>query len=622
MNKGVGKKKKLSQWLYSLFNPFHLNTILTPRTIPTEYSMKDMSSTGNTNTTETGQNENSLTSLDLESSSTSSSSPLRSSKRSSPNPEPSFQKRTKLVNSKFDEVLILHEPLFDKSLPKNFNILDINKIEYATKNLQKSINTIIEITPDIIEFKKLNESNDINNGIKLQITNNELISLSSRLKTLYKLKKIPIFDNIINSNIELNEEDIENLEKISNLNDSIIVKLPKNETISNINIKGIKNNLPELPKINDNKLFERVFTHKSFVNNKNYLNNSELLKLHNERLEFLGDSILNNLVTLIIFKEFNNCNEGELSKIRASLICNKTLLKFAYEYGFDTRLKSFINKEAIKSGDQKIYADVFEAYIGALGIERGNDLKEVQDWLIELFEPLIFELKKDLNKEPLDNNAKSELYSLIGRTDMHPQYKVIEEGDGVEKKFIVSCMMNGEEIGKGVEKSIKDAGIRAAMEALKNKEMLGKYFLERQKIEKPVKQERMKRELMKKEARLKEMEQERINEKSNLPSTPPSPIRTDMFPIKVDLQAPIDSDSKGELYGLIGRKIGDKPEYINCTDSEGNFITELRIRGILICTTTDRSKKKSMARAALTLLNNKPALEQICKDFRTKDKAM
>ena len=266
--------------------------------------MKDMSSTGNTNTTETGQNENSLTSLDLESSSTSSSSPLRSSKRSSPNPEPSFQKRTKLVNSKFDEVLILHEPLFDKSLPKNFNILDINKIEYATKNLQKSINTIIEITPDIIEFKKLNESNDINNGIKLQITNNELISLSSRLKTLYKLKKIPIFDNIINSNIELNEEDIENLEKISNLNDSIIVKLPKNETISNINIKGIKNNLPELPKINDNKLFERVFTHKSFVNNKNYLNNSELLKLHNERLEFLGDSILNNLVTLIIFKEF------------------------------------------------------------------------------------------------------------------------------------------------------------------------------------------------------------------------------------------------------------------------------------------------------------------------------
>ncbi|MCP8715795.1 MAG: hypothetical protein M5E90_00075, partial [Asgard group archaeon] len=73
MNKGVGKKKKLSQWLYSLFNPFHLNTIQTPRTIPTEYSMKDMSSTGNTNTTETGQNENSLTSLDLESSISSSS---------------------------------------------------------------------------------------------------------------------------------------------------------------------------------------------------------------------------------------------------------------------------------------------------------------------------------------------------------------------------------------------------------------------------------------------------------------------------------------------------------------------------------------------------------------------
>lgn len=539
-------------------------------------------------------------------------------KRSTPSPEPSLQKRTKIANSRFNEMTNLHKPIFDKSLPKNFGILDVDKLGYATKNLQKSLNTVLEVSPDVLELNQLLESDTVNEGVKLQVKSNELISMASKLKSLYRIKKLPIIDQIINNKIEITDEYVNKLRDITKSTDKFTIQLPKNE-VSDIHTKGINNTLPELPKINDQKLYERVFTHKSFVKNKNYLSSVESIHLHNERLEFLGDSVLNNLVTLIIFDEFKNSNEGELSKIRASLVCNKTLLKFAYEYGFDTRLRSTVNKDIIKSGDQKIFADVFEAYVGALSLERGADLQEVQNWLAEIFAPLIFELKKEANKVPLDNNAKSELYSLIGRTDLYPQYVVINEGDGLDKKFIVSCRMNGEEIGQGKEKSIKDAGIRAAMEALKNKDMMNKYFLERRNIERPVKEERMKRDSIRKETRLKEMEQERANEWVTLPSAPPSPIRLDMFPIEVDPDAPIDHDCKGELYGMLGRKIGDKPEYTSYTNIDGTFTSELRIRGILICSTIDRSKKKAMAKAAQALLNNQLALDQICKDFRTKD---
>ncbi|RCK66899.1 Ribonuclease 3 [Candida viswanathii] len=552
-------------------------------------------------------------------------------KRKSVSPEPSsLEKRTKVADSRFKQLLVLHAPVFDRSLPANYGVLAVNRLEQAAKNLQRAVGVVLEGSPDVLELNLLRDAAGVGNGdgeesgggIRAQVKHNEMLAMMARLKSLYKIGKLPVLDQIVGGKVELSETDVEELRNVKggdgeSAAESITFRLPESK-ISDIHTTGIDKNLPELPKIKDDQLYERVFTHKSFVKGKSYLSSGEVLQLHNERLEFLGDSILNNLVTLIIFDEFGDADEGEMSRIRALLVSNKTLLKFAYEYGFDKRLRSILNKKAIKLGDQKIYADVFEAYVGALKEERGDDLQEVQDWLRKLFAPLIEELKLESTKESLDTNAKAELYSLIGRTDLHPKYVLLQEGDGYSKKYIVSCRMNDEELGRGSERSIKDAGIRAAMEALKNKEMLGKYFIERQQIERPTREEKMKRELLKKEARLREMEQERENDKNNLPGTPPSPIRTEMFPLDFDPEAPVDHDVKGELYALIGRKTGDRPEYTTYNGNDGTFIAELRVRGVLICTATDQSKKRAMAKAAQTLWSNKAALDQICKDFRTK----
>ena len=137
----------------------------------------------------------------------------------------------------------------------------------------------------------------------------------------------------------------------------------------------------------------------------------------------------------------------------------------------------------------------------------------------------------------------------------------------------------------------------------------------RQQIEKPIKLQRLERENAKKREVAERLEQER----NNLPSTPLSPIRTSMFPISVNENEPLDIDAKNKLYGILGRKIGDKPAYLTSQINGNLFKVVLCVRGITICEATDPSKKKAMARAAQTLLENESAMREICKDFRTKD---
>ena len=95
--------------------------------------------------------------------------------------------------------------------------------------------------------------------------------------------------------------------------------------------------LPKLPEIHNTELLDRVFIHKSTLNDRTYLSQHELIAAHNERLEFLGVSILNNGVTMIIYVRFNHELEGDYLKIRYSLVNNNTLGEFAIAYGIDNR---------------------------------------------------------------------------------------------------------------------------------------------------------------------------------------------------------------------------------------------------------------------------------------------
>lgn len=538
-----------------------------------------------------------------------------SSKRSSPAPVPStVTKKTKITDKYLKELLAYHEPVFDKPPPTTIGILDMNQLEHSTKTMQKCVSSILEKAPNCNQLQYLIESDEIDNGIRLELQDNPLIDTASKLKSLHEIGKLPILDQIINDEVKISDDDLKKLKKIPAKSNSVKVNSPR-DVVPEIASTGVHHDMPPLPPINDPKLFERVFIHKSTVNNKQYLEANHLLHSHNERLEFYGDSILNNLATLIIFKEFPDSTEGDLSKIRSKLVSNKTLIKIAFQYGFDKKLRSRISDDVLKTGDKKIFADVFEAYIGALAMERGFDLEDVKEWLAKVYAPLIHELKIEYIEEPIDREAKSKLYGLIGQDDLHPVYNTLQMGDGIHNKFIVQCTINGEELGRGTANNLKEAGLRAAMAGLNNNEVLKKYFVARQQIERPIKLQRLERENAKKREVAERLEQER----NNLPSTPLSPIRTSMFPISVNENEPLDIDAKNKLYGILGRKIGDKPAYLTSQINGNLFKVVLCIRGITICEATDPSKKKAMARAAQTLLENESAMREICKDFRTKD---
>ncbi len=119
---------------------------------------------------------------------------------------------------------------------------------------------------------------------------------------------------------------------------------------------------PKLPEIKNVEILDLAFTHKSYVSKVNKV------KLSNERLEFLGDSILNHLTTLNIYQRFPHFDEGILTRTRTSIVNNKTLIEWAHLYGFENRMRS---KLCLDKGNYntKIYADLTESYIGGLFLE-------------------------------------------------------------------------------------------------------------------------------------------------------------------------------------------------------------------------------------------------------------
>lgn len=526
-------------------------------------------------------------------------------------------KRRKAVPKDEDEVL--DEPIFDAEPPKFIGFLDLQRVEHATKSLQKSAKVILSQAPDFVQLRELLNSRDLDSATRSDLKQSDLMALASRLKTKYKLGQAPILDQIINETLILTGEDKEKLTELvveqgGTKNQIAIAHVAPNEISPN----GIEHTLPNLPLISDIHLFERVFTHKSNVNNKTYLNDRNLINSHNERLEFLGDSVLNNLVTLIIYENFPTSSEGTLSKIRAELINNKVLRDFAIEYGFDQKLRTNVSKEMMLMGEKKIYADVFEAYIGALSLERGLDLAEVRKWLENLYKPLIENLEKKYIAELIDKEAKTELYALIGRADARPEYVTVSDGDGLNKKFVVECRMGNEVLAKAEDHSVKNAGLRAAMKALKNTAALEKYVIERQAIERPIKQSRVERLREKKIEKMKKLkEQEEADETSTeeTPKRPDSPIRTSMFPIEVFDDVDVDVDAKNKLYATLGEKTGTKPEYILKESKNGAHTVQLLARKLIVATATDRSKKRATARVADAVMKNPEALRELCKRF-------
>ncbi|KAG5418471.1 hypothetical protein I9W82_003999 [Candida metapsilosis] len=530
--------------------------------------------------------------------------------------EPATKKRKSVTKDPSDDEK--HDaPKFDTPPSKFIGFLDLQRVEHATKSLQKNAKVILSHAPDANQLRVLLNSKDIDSATRSELKQSDLMALASRLKSKYVLGDAAILDQIINETLVLSEEDQEKLTKLvaeqgGDANQLAIARVSGSDIFPN----GIEQTLPSLPIIDDIHLYERVFTHKSSVNNKTYLNDRNLINTHNERLEFLGDSVLNNLVTLIIYEKFPISAEGTLSRIRADLINNKVLRDFAIQYGFDQKLRSIVSKEAMQTGEQKAYADVFEAYIGALSLERGFDLTEVRKWLEQLYKPLLAKVERKYIIEFVDKESKTELYALIGRADACPEYVTVVHGDGLDTKFVVECRMEGEVLGTGEDRNAKSAGLRAAENALKNTAALEKYVVARQAIERPIKESRNERLKEKKAEKLKKLkEQEEAGEKKDIPRRPDSPIRTSMFPIKVLDDVEVDVDAKNKLYAALGVNTGTRPEYIVKESKNGQHTVQLLARKLIVASASDSSKKKATARVADAVMKDPEALRELCKRF-------
>ncbi|SFA38474.1 ribonuclease-3 [Anoxybacillus pushchinoensis] len=207
----------------------------------------------------------------------------------------------------------------------------------------------------------------------------------------------------------------------------------------------------------DEKLLMQAFTHSSYVNE-----HRKRLHEDNERLEFLGDAVLELTVSQYLFEQFPQMSEGELTKLRAAIVCEPSLVMFAHALSFG-ELVLLGKGEELTGGRTRpsLLADVFEAFIGALYLDQG--MEAVVQFLGKTMFPKI---REGAFSHVMD--YKSQLQELVQRDGSGVlEYKILQEkGPAHNKEFVSRVSLNGEELGVGVGRSKKEAEQRAAQMAL------------------------------------------------------------------------------------------------------------------------------------------------------------
>lgn len=205
-------------------------------------------------------------------------------------------------------------------------------------------------------------------------------------------------------------------------------------------------------------LLERAFTHRSYINENRGTN-----KAHNERLEFLGDAVLELVITEFLFATYPQKTEGELTALRAALVNTVSISDAASVLGMNDFL--LLSKgEARDTGRARaiILANAFEALIGALYLDQGYVV--AKDFIgKQLFHKIDEIVEKRLwqdNKSRLQEVAQEK----IGTT---PSYELVSEsGPDHDKKFIVAVVLAGERAATGEGKSKQAAEQAAAAKAI------------------------------------------------------------------------------------------------------------------------------------------------------------
>ncbi len=199
-------------------------------------------------------------------------------------------------------------------------------------------------------------------------------------------------------------------------------------------------------------LYKLAFLHRSVA----IVNNGH--KLSNERLEYLGDAVLSSIVADYLFKKFPFRNEGFLTEMRSKLVSREQLNKLSRKFGFN---KFILSNQDTKTHYRSMEGDAFEAFIGALYIDRGYNFtkKIVVTRIIDVH----FDIDKLINQEV---NFKSTLIEWSQKKRKHIEFKVISEvGSGSGKQYIIEIRIDNSPCATGQDFSIKGAEKIAAEKA-------------------------------------------------------------------------------------------------------------------------------------------------------------
>ncbi|MET3847777.1 ribonuclease-3 [Paenibacillus sp. VMFN-D1] len=211
-------------------------------------------------------------------------------------------------------------------------------------------------------------------------------------------------------------------------------------------------------------LLKQAFTHASYVNEHRFSQQQD-----NERLEFLGDAVLELTVSEYLYNLFPNRPEGELTKLRAAIVCEPSLVKFAEQLEFGQYV--LLGKgEELTGGRTRpaLLADVFESFVGALYLDQGLEAARA------FLDRYVFPLLEEGGKVHM-SDFKTELQELTQHHNMGVlEYRIVEErGPAHEREFVSEVYMGNERVGRGSGRSKKEAEQQAAAEALKQLKLAG-----------------------------------------------------------------------------------------------------------------------------------------------------
>jgi ribonuclease III len=210
-------------------------------------------------------------------------------------------------------------------------------------------------------------------------------------------------------------------------------------------------------KFHNIEVIKQAFTHSSYVNEHREGRTSD-----NERLEFLGDAVLELGVSQHLYRKYPDMPEGEMTKLRAAIVCEPSLDVFARSLNFGEHI--LLGKGEEMTGGRNrpaLLADVFEAFLGALYLDQGFNTA------LDFLEKHVFpQIETGAFSHGMD--YKSKLQEVVQQDKNQTiEYQIVDEkGPSHNKEFVAELLINGRVLGSGVGRTKKEAEQRAAKDAL------------------------------------------------------------------------------------------------------------------------------------------------------------